>query len=173
VSAAKEKQIRAFIYSMLREVGDYAADRNIKIAIEIHGGITANAAEALRTMEEVSRENVGINFDTANILYYNEALDPAGAARELESLAGHVLHVHLKDIVRGKTPREHVLPRLGKGEVNFRKVFDILHAAGFYGPFSFEVETFHGATKSDDIQEYQQDLLASVEYIKSLGEFQA
>ena len=29
VSAAQEKQIRAFIYSMLREVGDYAADKNI------------------------------------------------------------------------------------------------------------------------------------------------
>jgi len=32
----------------------------------------ANAAEALRTIEQVGRENLGVNFDTANILYYNE-----------------------------------------------------------------------------------------------------
>jgi len=79
--------------------------------------------------------------------------------------------VHLKDIVRGKTSSEHVLPRLGQGEVDFRKVFDVLHGVGFYGPFSFEVETFHGATETNDIRDYQNDLLASIEYLRSLGEF--
>lgn len=171
VGQEEQEEVRLSIYSMLRDVGDYAAERDIKIAIEIHGGITANAAEALRTMEEVGRENVGINFDTGNILYYNDTLDAAGAAKALELLAGHVFHVHLKDIVRGKTRKENVLPRLGTGEVDFRSVFDILHAADFYGPFSFEVETFHGATESSDIAMYHDDLVASIEYIRSIGEF--
>jgi len=122
-------------------------------------------------MKEVDRANVGVNFDTANILFYNLGFSTEDGARELEALAEHVLHVHLKDIVRGKTRKEHVLPRLGKGEVDFRKVFDILHAADFFGPFSFEVETFHGATASGEITAYQDDLLASIEYIRSLGEF--
>ena len=78
--------------------------------------------------------------------------------------------MHLKDIVRGRTRAEHTLPRLGTGEVDFRRVFDILHEAGFFGPFSFEVETFHGATRSDDIRDYLKDLLASIEYIRWLGE---
>lgn len=43
------KEARSFIYSMLREVADYAAERDVRIALEIHGGITANVAEALRT----------------------------------------------------------------------------------------------------------------------------
>ena len=167
----EQKEARLSVYSVLREVADYAADRNVKVALEIHGGVTANAAEVLRTMEEVNSDSVGVNFDTANILFYNEALDPAGAAKELEAIAKHVFHVHLKDIVRGKTRAEHVLPRLGQGEVDFRVVFDILHAADFYGPFSFEVETFHHATVSDDIGEYQKDLVASIGYIRSLGEF--
>ena len=166
-----EKEVRAFLYSLLREVGDYAAQRGIRIALEIHGGIMANAAQALRTMREVNRENVGINFDTANILFYNETLSAADAAEELEAVAAHVFHVHLKDIIRGKTNSEHLMPPLGQGEVDFRRVFDILHAADFYGPFSFEVETFHGVTQSEDIGDYQEDLLASIEYIKSLGEF--
>ena len=161
---------RQILYSLLRQMADYAAPKGIRLALEIHGGIMANAAEALRTMKEVDRENLGVNFDTANILYYNEALDAGGAAKELEALAKHVFHVHVKDIVRGRTRAEHVLPRLGEGEVDFRKVFDILHAADFRGPFSFEVETFHRATVSDNIGDYQEDLLASIEYIRSLGE---
>lgn len=165
------KQAREFLYSALRDLADYAADRDIRIALEIHGGIMANAAEALRTMDEVSRENVGVNFDTANIMFYNDALDTPGAAKELEALAGHVFHVHLKDFIRGKTRSEHVLPRLGHGQVDFRSVFDILHGTDFYGPFAFEVETFHGATAGDNIEDYHEDLVASIEHIRSLGEF--
>ncbi len=165
------KEARYFAYAMLREVADYAADRGVELALEIHAGVMENTAEALRTLEEVNRENLGVNFDTANILYYNETLDAAGGAEALATLADRVFHVHLKDIVRGKTRQEHVLPRLGEGEVDFRKVFEILHAVGFYGPFSFEVETFHGATETDDISEYHADVVASIEYIRSLGEF--
>lgn len=169
--AQAEHDARAFIYSMLRDVAAYGSRRNVRIALEIHGGIMANAAEALRTMKEVSHPNLGINFDTGNILFYNEAFGAEDAARELQALAGHVFHVHLKDIIRGKNKAAHTLPRLGQGEVNFRRVFDILHEAGFFGPFSFEVETFHGATKSDDIRDYLNDLLASIDYVRSLGEF--
>jgi sugar phosphate isomerase/epimerase len=166
------KAARQYIYAMLRDLGDYGAARGIRIALEIHAGVTATAEEALRTIAEVSRDNVGINFDTANILYYNESLDAAGAAEALRRLARHVFHVHLKDIRRGKTREQHVLPRLGTGEVDFQQVFDILHGAGFRGPFSFEIETFHGSTESNDIASYQQDLLASIEYLRSLGEFE-
>ena len=162
---------RAYVYQVLREVGDYAADKGIRIALEIHGALVASAEEALRTMAEVDRLNVGVNFDTANIFYYNEDQPAAYCLEALEALVRHISHVHLKDIVRGKTREEHVLPRLGRGEVDFRQVFDILHAAGFYGPFSFEVETFHGATEADDIAAYQADVLASIEYVRSLGEF--
>jgi sugar phosphate isomerase/epimerase len=163
-----DDETRVTLYSLLREMGDYAATKGVRIALEIHGGIMANAAEALRTMDEVARENVGINFDTANILFYNPEAD---GPTELAACAEHVSHVHLKDIIRGATRKEHVLPRLGQGEVDFRQVFDILHAADFYGPFSFEVETFHGATARDaDISAYQEDLVASMQYIASLGE---
>ena len=169
--AQDEKKARSFMYAMLRDAAAYGARKNVRIALEIHGGITANAAEALRTMKEVGHPNLGINFDTGNILYYNETFSSDDAARELQALAGHVFHVHLKDIVRGKTKAEHTLPRLGRGEVNFRRVFDILHEAGFFGPFSFEVETFHGVTKSENIGDYLDDLLASIEHVRSLGEF--
>jgi sugar phosphate isomerase/epimerase len=168
---AEQKAARLGIYAILRDVADHAAKLDVKIALEIHGGVTANAAESLRTIREVGRPNLGINFDVANILIYNRQLDAAGAARELEALAPHVFHVHLKDVVREPGGSKFHMPRLGQGEVDFRRAFDILHRAGFYGPFSFEVETFHGATESNDIRDYHKDLVASIEYIRSLGEF--
>jgi sugar phosphate isomerase/epimerase len=143
----------------------------VRLALEVHGGIMANSAEMLRTMEEVSRPSVGINFDTANILYYDDALDAPGALRELEAVVAHVSHVHLKDFVRGETRETNSLPVLGRGVVDFRGVFDILHRAGFDGVFSLEVETFHGVTEGDDIAAYHRDVLDSIECLRSLGEF--
>jgi sugar phosphate isomerase/epimerase len=168
---AEQQAARQGIYQILRQVADHAAPLDVKIALEIHGGVTANAAESLRTLKEVNRPNLGINFDVANILIYNRQLDAAGGAAELERLAPHVFHVHLKDVIREPNSTKFRMPRLGQGEVDFRRAFDVLHRAGFYGPFSFEVETFHGATESNDIGDYHHDLLASIEYIKSLGEF--
>jgi sugar phosphate isomerase/epimerase len=168
---AEQQAARQGIYAILRDVADHAAKLDVRIALEIHGGVTANAAESLRTLREVGRPNLGINFDVANILIYNRAFDAAGGARELESLAPHVFHVHLKDVVRDPDGKKFHMPRLGQGEVDFRRAFDILHRAGFYGPFSFEVETFHGSTASNDIRDYHKDLVASIEYVQSLGEF--
>ncbi|HCU34906.1 MAG TPA: hypothetical protein DGT21_05445 [Armatimonadetes bacterium] len=170
-SADEQETVRRAIYELLRELCGFAADRGVRIALEIHGGITANAAEALRTLEQVDRANLGINFDTANILYYNADLDSAGGAEALRMLADHVFHVHLKDITRGATRAENVLPRLGTGMVDFPSVFAILDSAGFAGAYSLEVETFHGTTEAATIEPYQADVLASIEYLQSIGQF--
>jgi sugar phosphate isomerase/epimerase len=163
-----EEQRRQYLYRLIRDAADYAAPKGVRIALEVHGGIMGSSTEMLRTMQEVSRKNVGVNFDTANILIYHPKAD---GAKELAAVAKHVTHVHLKDIRRDKASGKWVLPRLGKGEVDFRKVFDILHGVGFYGPFAFELETDHGVTISNDIREYHEDLLASIEHVRSLGEF--
>ncbi|MDY7010687.1 MAG: sugar phosphate isomerase/epimerase family protein [Planctomycetota bacterium] len=162
-----DEQTRCFTYRMLKELGERAGSMGIKIALEVHPGVAANAAEALRTMKEVNCENVGINFDTANIIYGNPDCDPA---EELSAMAEHVFHVHLKDIKPGRTRAEHILPPLGEGMVDFPRVFDILHGVGFTCPFSFEIESFHGMTKSQDIRDYQKYVLASIEYISFIGQ---
>ncbi|MEW6355582.1 MAG: sugar phosphate isomerase/epimerase family protein [Planctomycetota bacterium] len=155
-------------YALVREMADHAATRNVRIALEIHGGMMRNAQEISRTMQEVGGENVGVNWDTANIVHYNPDCDWAA---ELKAVARHVIHVHLKDIKRDGATNRFKHPRLGEGMINFRKVFDILHSVDFYGPFSFELETFHGATITDDIAVYHEDVLASFAHLESIGEF--
>ena len=134
----EQQKAREFVYALLRNVADYAADSGVKIALEIHHGIAENASDALRTLEAVDRKNVGINFDTANIYHYNMDLDRSSAAAELERLADNVFHVHLKDIVRGETSEANVFPALGTGEVDLSDTFGILRAHGFHGPYSLE-----------------------------------
>lgn len=167
---AETRAARAFCYGLLREVGQYAATCGVRLALEVHGALMGSVAEALRTMQEVGLPNVGVNLDTANILFYNESQPASYGLEAAEALAPYITHVHLKDIIRGKQRAEHVLPRLGQGEVDFQGTFDVLHAAGFTGPFSLEVETFHRATQSDSIEDYHADIVASIEYLKSLGE---
>lgn len=162
---------RKTVYSMLRNIGRYATEKNICLAVETWGGITRNADEALRTLHEVDMLNVGINFDTGNVLLKNPDMDAASLPGELQRLAKHIRYVHLKDVVRKKATGQTTTV-LGQGEIDFRQVFDILHNAGFYGPFDFDLETTR-ATQSGDIRESQKDLLASVEYLRSLGEFDA
>ena len=163
---ADDEEDRRTLYALLRDMADYALPKGITICLEIHGGVTANASAMRQTLAEVDRPNVGVNFDTANILFYNPECDPAA---ELAALAEHVRSVHVKDIVPGKTAREHVLPRLGQGVVDFPRVFETLNDAGFAGPFCLEVETFHGATVSDSIADYQKDVLVSIDYLRSIG----
>lgn len=120
-------------------------------------------------MREVGLSNVGINIDTGNVLLGNPDMDAASLADELQQLVKHAIYVHLKDVRRKKGDRP-VITVLGEGEIDFRKVFDILHNAGFYGPFDFDLETTR-TSLSGDIRESQKDLLASIEYLRSLGEF--
>jgi sugar phosphate isomerase/epimerase len=155
--------------SMLRSVGRYAADRGVRIAVETWGGITQDADEAIRTLDAVGLDNVGITFDTGNFLLANPKMDAASLPGELRRLAKHIFYVQLKDVVR-KGGSQPITTILGQGEVDFRSVFAILHDAGFYGPLAFDVETTH-ACQSGDIRESQKDMLASIAYLRSIGEF--
>ena len=50
----------------------------------------------------------------------------------------------------------------GQGAIDFRQVFDNLHAADFYGPFGLDLETIH----SHDVRERHKELLALIEYLQ-------
>ena len=49
----------------------------MQIALETHGGITRNGALCAKLLDAVNHDAIGVNYDTGNIYYYNEGLDPA------------------------------------------------------------------------------------------------
>lgn len=157
---------REVICSHLRQVGDEAARLGITVCFETHRGLCVNHREMLRLMADLAHPNLRINFDTGNILYYNEEINGEVALAKVCHL---VRHVHLKD--SSGVFGEWCFPALGRGgAVNFLRVYQILRDCGFRGPYSIEIE---GLADEPDLplEEYQQRVVESVEYLRTLGYF--
>jgi L-ribulose-5-phosphate 3-epimerase len=153
---------RRKVIATLRKMGDYAADRSVQLALETHAGPTRNGRFAREFLEEVAHPNVGFNYDTGNILYYNDGIDPA---EDISHIAERVVHVHLKDTQGGK--EEWKFCALGDGVVKFAKILETLNSVGFKGPYSLEIEGMAG----EDLNRegYLHRVRKSLEYLQSIG----
>jgi len=76
-----------------KEAASFAEEHGVKVAIEPHPGfVVYNTDSFQRLREEVSGENVGVNFDPSH-LFWQQA-DPLACVRELKDA---IFHVHAKD----------------------------------------------------------------------------
>ncbi|RMF78963.1 MAG: sugar phosphate isomerase/epimerase, partial [Planctomycetota bacterium] len=150
------------VVERLRAAGDAAAEHGVTIALETHPDLATNGAVARRTMEAVAHPNVRINFDTANIHFYNRDTD---TVRELEAVIDFIAAVHLKDTNGGY--RAWHFPALGEGVVDFPAVFARLDAAGYTGPYTLEIEGIEGETRTEQLVHGR--IVKSVEYLRRLG----
>jgi len=148
---------RSVTYERLRKIGDKAAKYGVKVCLETHPILCHNGDEALKTMLGVNHDNIRLNFDTANIYYYNENID---AVTELKKVVKYVGSVHVKDS-DGK-PKSFAFPPIGDGIVNFPEIFRLLNEVGFHCPFTFELE----ATKGEEMAAA---LEKSVNYLRKTG----
>jgi inosose dehydratase len=153
---------RETAYARLREAGDVAARHGVTIALETHPDLITNGDVALETMRAVDHSHVRVNFDTANVYFYNQDIN--GDA-ELRKLARHVAAVHLKDTDGGY--RSWHFPALGRGIVDFRAVFAILDDGGFNGPYTLEIEGIEGEEQTE--RRICDRIAESVGYLRGLG----
>ncbi len=149
-------------YRRLRRAGDAATRHGLTLLLETHPDLVTNADVGLATMAGVDQPSVRLNFDTANIHFYNDDRDPVA---ELRRLMPFVAGVHLKDTPGGRGVR--LFPPLGRGIVNIPAVFDVLEAAGFPGPCTIELEGPPGRPRS--FEDVCSDVAASVAYLRRLG----
>ena len=56
----------------IHALADYAADRDVTIGLEVHGDIMASGEMSIPLIQEIGRPNVGINYDTANCVFYGD-----------------------------------------------------------------------------------------------------
>jgi inosose dehydratase len=150
------------VYGRLREAGEQAARYGVTIVLETHPDLAANADVALATMRGVNHPSVRINYDCANIYFYNRDVD--GVA-ELRRIVAYVGAVHLKDTDGGY--RHWHFPALGRGVIRFAEIFKILDAAGFPGPYTIEIEGIEGEAKSERL--VCDRVAESVGYLRGLG----
>ena len=154
-----DKQV---VYDRLKRVGDEAARFGITVGMETHPDLITNAEVALDTMRGVSHPNIRVNYDTANIHYYNENVD---SVDELKKIIGYVGSMHLKETNGGY--KTWFFPAFGKGIVDFKTVFKLLNDRGFHGPFTMEIEGCEG----DNLNEAEtcERVAESVAHLRSIG----
>ena len=143
-------------------IGEAAAEKNVVDALETHPDLATNGDVAVETMLGVNHPNIRVNFDTANVHYYNEGVD---TVEELGKVLDYVASIHLKD-TNGAFKTWH-FPALGEGIVNFPKVFEMFSAAGKDGPYTLEIEGMEGEDMTRE--EVEQRVEKSYEYLKSQG----
>jgi sugar phosphate isomerase/epimerase len=115
-------------------LADAAKAAGVVVALEIHGDIMASGAKTLPLMERIGREEIRVNYDTANCEFYGDV----AAVDDVASIAPYLAHCHLKDKVGGA--RVWNFPAPGEGHVDFAAVLKALADAGFTGPYGVEIE---------------------------------
>lgn len=120
---------------------------NKTLVIETHGNNYATGA-ALKKLAASLHNRVKINYDTANVIFYGNTLP----YDDLEASADCVAFMHIKD-KRGAF-NEWNFPAIGDGDLDFRKIFQILKNANYRGPISAEIEfTPAGPANLEEVNE--------------------
>jgi L-ribulose-5-phosphate 3-epimerase len=142
-------------------MADEAERSGIKIGLEIHGDIMASGAITLPLLEKIGRDSIGINYDTANVVYYSGDT----AVEDLPKVLDKLVHVHLKETKGGKGVWD--FGAIGSGDVDWSSVARILRDAGYDGPLSVEIE-FQGEPWPP-LDEVTEAMRQSREHLASVG----
>ena len=164
----KYKKMREPGYAVLRQLGEIAQQYGKFLSLETHPPFCVNADEMLKTMKGVNHPAVKINFDTANIYYYNK-LQPGEGITEMEKVIDYIGSMHLKE-TNGKY-KTWFFPALGAegGIVDYKKIYDILDKAGFDGISTLEIEgTKKVPMKSLNMEQAKDVVAKSMEHLRSL-----
>ncbi|MHB1957669.1 MAG: sugar phosphate isomerase/epimerase family protein [Acidobacteriaceae bacterium] len=88
------------------EQGAFAAQHNVKIAIEMHPGFVVYSPETMLRLRSIAGPAVGCNYDPSHMFW--QGIDPIAAIRVLGDA---ILHVHAKDtqLYPANLPRTGVL----------------------------------------------------------------
>ncbi len=153
---------RSLVYDRLRAIADYADIYGVTCVLETHPDLATNAQQARKTIINVNHPRIRINFDTANVYYYNHNLDMLD---ELQKLIDITAGIHLKD-TPGNFGQWH-FAALGTGIVDFPGIFRLLEQHNFSGPCTIEIQGIEGEDWDETTQ--LQQIADSVNYLRRIN----
>jgi sugar phosphate isomerase/epimerase len=162
VSAKAGELSKVEAYARLRARCELADEYGITLSLETHPDLAENSTEARATLLAVGHPRLRWNLDTANLYYYNQNLSAVSETRKGLDLIGSV---HLKDTNGGY--HAWWFPALGEGVVDFPGVFQLLNGAGFFGPFTLELEGIEGEELDEAAAGAR--VAKSMHYLRSIG----
>jgi sugar phosphate isomerase/epimerase len=121
---------------------ELAAARGLRLGIEApHRGTLAQTLDEVVTLLDLSGvPDLGIDLDTSHVLNCG-----ASSADVLDAIGGRIIHLALRDGVRGG---EFCTP--GDGEFDFGEFFTLLAALGYQGDATLELEPVKADATADD-----------------------
>jgi len=143
------------VVQALKGICEYCS--GIGIGVNLETG-QESAETLLHVLEEVGRENLGVNFDPANMILYGSG-EPLEALRKV---GPHVRSCHCKDAVWSDEPGKTwgVEVPLGEGDVGIEEFIKTLDSLGYDGPLTIERE-ITGEQQARDIRK-------GIELLKSI-----
>ena len=166
-----EEQIKPF----WQDLGKFASDLGVKIAIEMHPGQAVYNTRTLCQLREIVGTHLGANLDPSHLFY--QGMDPHLVIKTLGK--DFVFHVHAKDtrvdpyetaLTGGLDvrPMEHVHERawsyrtlgFGHDELWWRQFVSALQSSGYDGTLSIEHE--------DPVMSAHEGIEKSVAFLKPI-----
>jgi L-ribulose-5-phosphate 3-epimerase len=133
------------IVEAVREIAQYCSDRGLEFWFE-SGQETPVTLR--RLIEDVDMPNLGINFDTANVVLYGKG-NPLDSA---EIFGKYIKNLHAKDGLYPTNPRKLGLEvPIGQGKADFPAILKTLKKQGFNGEIIIERE-ISGPQQIQDIE---------------------
>jgi sugar phosphate isomerase/epimerase len=115
-----KEEAMGWLINSLRSCVEYAEESGVVIAMENHGGITSEADDVVRIVEEVGSPWLRVNLDLGN--YRGPIYE------EIEKTVPYAVHIHAK------------VSAAGDIKVDYQRVKRILESAGYNGFLSIEYE---------------------------------
>jgi sugar phosphate isomerase/epimerase len=103
----------------------YAAGRGVMLALENHGGVTAEASGLLEIVKQVESNAFGVNFDSGN---FRSSGDPYA---ELAQIAPYAINAQVKT---------EISPQGNKQEADLGRIVNVLRESGYSGWVALEYE---------------------------------
>jgi len=139
--------------SVFGEIVDFAAEHEVKIAVEVHFGyLVYNLRTAEKMLELIDSKNLGFNYDPTHFVW--QGMDPIILIKKFKD---KIFHVHAKDVEMltdrlpeagllafskdFRTPSESWRFRIpGYGNINWGRLIDALRESGYDYVLSAEIE---------------------------------
>jgi sugar phosphate isomerase/epimerase len=106
---------------------------DLRLGIEVHGEY-GTGEKILKIVKGVGSDRVGINYDTANVVFYGGKVPN----EEVKTCHEGVNYVHLKDKVGFDNGWN--FPAVGSGDLDLLGFIGFMREKGYEGPLSIEVE---------------------------------
>lgn len=165
------ERIDIFHKNMVKII-ETAEHYNVIIGLESHGDIISTAKDSMHIFKRYNHPLVRFNYDTGNTLFYCNG--NIKVEEDIKYGLEYMDHIHLKDIhIEGNKVEYRPI---GKGDVNFEKVFEVLKSLGKPIPCGLEIPTHVkgvlGKIGPTDVPMSKEAILAdvkqSVDYVNTL-----